>query len=1171
MSRFDRLAENLPNFLDELRSAGYVIGLEQYVAAADLLLSLAARDALPSDPRRLVTFLGPIVCKAPGDQDDFRARFERWVDGLDRPTGPPQPRPAAEDGPGEERRTGSPTARVVVRALTMTAVASVFIGTVAWLGQGSSARRGPTGPGDVTTPKVVPDAPVALLETGGIQPDAAAKRPEAQQKPSRANRSGGVTDRVVAWGRRGAVALLPIGIAGLVVWKLWWFVRVRRYLVRRPVGSQAEIWKVCVKGVRGGLFPRPVVSRAARDLRRRRPVESRQFDIKATVDRVARQAGRFTPVAGRRRLAHEHLVLVDRTSFNDHQARLNDELIGQLEDDGVAVTAFHFDGDPRGCYPARARAGSPPLAPRDLSARHPESRLIVFADASVFIDPVTGEPFEWAGLFGAWPGRALLTPEPVGLWSQNERILASVGWIVLPATAEGLVVLATHLNDDIPEPLSAARHSPRLPEALTREPLRWIDRRPPPPPEFEDLLAGLRGYLGPDGFAWLAACAVYPEIHWDVTISLGAYLRDRAGRSLLDGDRLAALARLPWFRYGTMPDWLRARLSGELSVSHERATRDALVTLFLSALESPEGGATLEIAEGRARGGLLAARVFARFVSAEPPDSPLRERVFASFMSARLPRRLTVALPRAVAATLFSTGRPRRPARLRTSRTWRGFRPFGRASKRRPRSLITRPLGLAIAGVTLVAFLAAVTFLNRAWLPRDVTSARQSANSSGEVAGPGSPPSSGSTAPTQPIAAKKADPLAAPVAEVKGPSEPTAKQTKSVATSKPVEGAKSEVETAGPAPAPPLKPESRPESAPAQLKGTIPDQIPPLFAKNAPKAETKPSEPLKSPAVPKDVQDRINEAWDAIAAMILTAQDAGLVKTSIDPPPVLDILIDGKADDETVLLAGVGKPNGPTVAVSPEVFGAWFTGYGKTPGVVAVDQVRITPPSAGLKEWYDRRAQLLTSHIEAVKNVGDRQPNLIKTPMDASRDRAWSAVARAVVAAQNAGLVKTSIDPPPVLDILIDGKADDETVLLAGVGKPNGPTAGVSPEVFAAWFTGYGKIPGVDFAKDVRMMLPKAGLQTYYDRRAALLRARLKPAEPDKVLKTESTKENQKGTYRVRLMRFGSRPGGRTVGLTSERERTPAMPSHRPEDPGRPRILRPCEPEWTTIDARAMH
>ena len=40
-------------------------------------------------------------------------------------------------------------------------------------------------------------------------------------------------------------------------------------------------------------------------------------------------------------------------------------------------------------------------------------------------------------------------------------------------------------------------------------------------------------------------------------------------------------------------------------------------------------------------------------------------------------------------------------------------------------------------------------------------------------------------------------------------------------------------------------------------------------------------------------------------------------------------------------------------AVSPEVFGAWFTGYGKLEGINYAEDVRIINPSAGLKQWYD--------------------------------------------------------------------------------------------------------------------------------------------------------------------------------------------------------------------------
>ncbi len=50
------------------------------------------------------------------------------------------------------------------------------------------------------------------------------------------------------------------------------------------------------------------------------------------------------------------------------------------------------------------------------------------------------------------------------------------------------------------------------------------------------------------------------------------------------------------------------------------------------------------------------------------------------------------------------------------------------------------------------------------------------------------------------------------------------------------------------------------------------------------------------------------------------------METSIDPPPILDILITGRATDLRTLKNTTAKK---PYAVSPEVFGAWFTGYGK--------------------------------------------------------------------------------------------------------------------------------------------------------------------------------------------------------------------------------------------------
>jgi len=147
----------------------------------------------------------------------------------------------------------------------------------------------------------------------------------------------------------------------------------------------------------------------------------------------------------------------------------------------------------------------------------------------------------------------------------------------------------------------------------------------------------------------------------------------------------------------------------------------------------------------------------------------------------------------------------------------------------------------------------------------------------------------------------------------------------------------------------------------------------------AKKEEAAKKEPEKAveappPAVPKDVEEKLEKARRAVADAIVAAQDAGLVETSIDPPPILDILIKGYAIDARTLKNPAAKKT--YWAVTPEVFGAWFTGYGKLDGVTINPQndIRIVNPSAGLKAWYDQRASILNKYIDEARKAKGPAP-----------------------------------------------------------------------------------------------------------------------------------------------------------------------------------------------------
>ncbi len=72
--------------------------------------------------------------------------------------------------------------------------------------------------------------------------------------------------------------------------------------------------------------------------------------------------------------------------------------------------------------------------------------------------------------------------------------------------------------------------------------------------------------------------------------------------------------------------------------------------------------------------------------------------------------------------------------------------------------------------------------------------------------------------------------------------------------------------------------------------------------KEATKAAATPAADAPLPSIPPEVEAKLEAARKAVAEAIVAAQDAGLVETSIDPPPILDILITGRATDANWLV-----------------------------------------------------------------------------------------------------------------------------------------------------------------------------------------------------------------------------------------------------------------------------
>lgn len=180
----------------------------------------------------------------------------------------------------------------------------------------------------------------------------------------------------------------------------------------------------------------------------------------------------------------------------------------------------------------------------------------------------------------------------------------------------------------------------------------------------------------------------------------------------------------------------------------------------------------------------------------------------------------------------------------------------------------------------------------------------------------------------------------------------------------------------GPAIAQEVKKETAPAPAPKQeapkTDAAKKDEAKGEPAKKEEAANKEPEKVMEAPppTVPKEVEEKLEKARLAVAEAIVAAQDAGLVDSSIDPPPILDILIKGYAIDARMLKNPSAKKT--FWAVTPEVFCGWFTGYNKTLEGVTINpmnDLRIINPSAGLKAWYDQRANMLNKYIDEVRKA----------------------------------------------------------------------------------------------------------------------------------------------------------------------------------------------------------
>jgi hypothetical protein len=515
------------SLLERLRSEGFDIGV-RHVLLIEHLLDRIGLEL----PERLGTVLAPIVARNPEEQRRFHEVFKEYL----------LPGAVWDDPENEAGNTTiehrvpttvlEPAPRVPWWRRRRFVFATLFVAALAAAVYINWPRPTPI-PEPPPPPPSGPVTPPGPTTAGVFPTDV---------------RSLGL--RVAAPPRTTDWTPIRIGLAAIPLLLLAWYLLSRRRRNHAAAVREAEttapyVLPIRIPAATATLYPVSDVASSSRMLRRRQQSTEVRLSIEGTIGATIHANGFPTIRYERVTRPAEYLALIELTAPRDHQAQCFDEMVQRFASEGVFISRYYFQRDPRVCFTEDSTEG---VKLADLVRQHEGDRLLVFADGHRWLHPVRGTPMPWLELLEPWADRALLTPVPAVQWGRREAALRRV-FTVLPATLEGLRATVEHFEAGTRPDLS------RWKERDRSEPLTGIS--------LASAVEELRTALGDDLFRWVAACAAFPELHWDLTAMLGGL--GEVGTGVRTEPNILRLIRLPWFRDGLMPEELRTALLDELA------------------------------------------------------------------------------------------------------------------------------------------------------------------------------------------------------------------------------------------------------------------------------------------------------------------------------------------------------------------------------------------------------------------------------------------------------------------------------------------------------------------------------------------------------------------------------------------------------------------------------
>jgi TPR repeat protein len=545
----------LSEFIEALGRRGITVTVEQRVRLAGFLAQLSAGNMLPSDPEPISNIVTPLIALTPQEQTTCRDLISEFVSQTR-----PVPLPNIEvSGPSEHTAQRSWRLQVALAHVGLLGAIACLVAFVVYLALLVAPHFGPSS--EIERSKRVVEQLGSRVESSF---DWLEKYPiEEFEPPTQSfwNRSWRWYYTEYDTAKTAAVLLPWVAYVGVMAWL---YSLLLAYLRREALlrNLKSTNWRFDVKETRFGNRDLMGVLQPLRLLAKQ---YIKVLDPDGTVNASAAAGGLLRPSFKQLPIAADYVALIDRRSKRDHLADYNLEVVRTLCNAQLYVETFEFD---RKAMTARSQRFGETISLGAFGHRFSNSILLVFCDGELLIEPATGRVVAWAIELSKACETVFITSKIDGERSPVERRLFDIyGLRFLNATPDGIVRMVEHLTKSRRNSATTKTKRGRpvgasgmLAAFMLERPQRWMQRTQPSRADRKWLLEVLRQGLGAAGLRWLAATTIYPELRWPLTLALKSVVQDKREGNPQLGDELIAVARLPWFRMGWMPDWLRTML-----------------------------------------------------------------------------------------------------------------------------------------------------------------------------------------------------------------------------------------------------------------------------------------------------------------------------------------------------------------------------------------------------------------------------------------------------------------------------------------------------------------------------------------------------------------------------------------------------------------------------------